>query len=104
MELSQAIVDEEWFVKDFEVYGDKIPEQKLPESQSEIEVIISEIITPYRFYMQLIQRQHSLASIFNDMQKLYGINDRKLNIPSDYVIVNQICAAIFPADQVISTP
>ena len=104
MEMSQEIVDEEWFVKDFEVYGDKIPEQKLPESQSEIEVIISEIITPYRFYMQLKQRQHSLAIVFNDMQKLYGRNDGKLNIPSEYVVVNQICAAIFPADQVISTP
>ena len=104
MALSQANVGEDWFVKEFEVHGDHIPEQKLPEVQEVMEVMISEIITPYKFYIQLKQRQHSLASVFDDMQNFYGNGDKKLIIPSEYIIQNQICAAIFPADQVISVP
>ena len=100
MKLSQGVVDEEWFVKDFEVHGDHIPEQKLLEVQGVMEVMISEIITPYRFYMQIKQRQHSLASVFGDMQNFYGRGNEKLIIPPDYIMLNQICAAIFPADQV----
>ena len=33
------------------------------------------------------------------MQRFYG-NAEKLRIPEEYIILNQICAAIFPDDQV----
>ena len=90
---------EDSFLQDYETLGDYIPSQPIEDSQSEIEVMISDIVTPYRFYVQLKKQQIYLANVFESMQRFYG-NAEKQRIPEEYIILNQICAAIFPDDQV----
>ena len=91
--------------EEFEVFGDYIPTQKPNSDQTNMRVLISETITPYRFYMQLGQYQKKLAKLFDDMQSFYG-KDKKvspksnLRIPREYILLNQLCAAIYPEDQV----
>ena len=62
--------------EEFEVFGDYIPTQKPNSDQTNMRVLISETITPYRFYMQLGQYQNKLATLFDNMQSFYG-NDKK---------------------------
>ena len=90
---------EDSFLEDYEVLGDYIPSQPIEDSEQEIEIMISDIVTPYRFYVQLKKQQIHLANLFESMQRFYD-NSEKLRIPDEYIILNQICAAIFPDDQV----
>ena len=91
--------DREQFLQDYELLGDYVPVQRVEEYENEIEVMISDVVTPYRFYVQLKRRQADLAYIFESMQNFYTkIANPK--IPDEYIILNQICAAIFPDDQV----
>ena len=90
---------EDSFLRNYEVLGDYIPVQQVEENDHEIEVMISDIVTPYRFYIQLKKRQADLACIFDSMQKFYNKMEN-LKIPDEYIVLNQICAAIFPDDQV----
>ena len=91
--------------EEFEVFGDYIPTQKPNSDQTNMRVFISETITPYRFYMQLGQCQKKLAILFDNMQSFYGNNMKvspkpNLRIPREYILLNQLCAAIYPEDQV----
>ena len=90
---------EDSFLEDYEVSGDYVPSQPIEDSEQEIEIMISDIVTPYRFYVQLKKQQIHLANLFESMQRFYD-NSEKLRIPDEYIILNQICAAIFPDDQV----
>ena len=92
-------IDRERFLQDYELLGDYVPVQRVEEYENEMEVMISDVVTPYRFYFQLKRRQADLANIFDSMQHFYTrIANPK--IPDEYIILNQICAAIFPDDQV----
>ena len=42
---------EDVYLRDYEILGDYIPVQKVEESAHEIEVMISDIVTPYRFHV-----------------------------------------------------
>ena len=102
----EEIVDHESFIKDYEIYGDYIPVQKPVDVQGDMEVLISEIKTPFRFYMQLKKCQPKLAKVFDSMQRFYGRAneiEERLKIPPEYIIHNQICAAVFPDDQVFNS-
>ena len=92
-------IDRERFLQDYELLGDYVPVQRVEEYENEIEVMISDVVTPYRFYVQLKWRQADLANIFESMQKFYTKNASS-KIPDEYIMLNQICAAIFPDDQV----
>ena len=91
--------DRERFLEDYELLGDYVPVQRIEEYENEIEVMISDVVTPYRFYIQLKRRQADLAYIFDSMQNFYS-KTANPKIPDEYIILNQICAAIFPDDQV----
>ena len=90
---------EDVYLRDYEILGDYIAVQKVEETAHEIEVMISDIVTPYRFYVQLKKKQADLAAVFTVMQRFYS-NTANHKIPEEYIILNQICAAKFPDDQV----
>ena len=92
-------INRERFLQDYELLGDYVPVQRVEEYENEMEVMISDVVTPYRFYVQLKRRQADLANIFESMQHFYT-NNTNPKIPDEYIMLNQICAAIFPDDQV----
>ena len=107
MGLKEEIEEAELFHKDYEVLGDYIPIQKPMNVDGDMEVFVTEIRTPYKFWLQLKRRQHELCDVFDKMQLFYGKHNGKteeqLRFPIEYIILNQICAAIFPDDQVFSS-
>ena len=103
MGVKQEIDEAESFLRDYEVLGDYIPTQKLLDVEGDMEVLVTEIRTPYKFWLQLKKRQIYLCDMFERMQHFYGkgeTNDEQHRIPPEYIMLNQICAAIYQEDQV----
>ena len=89
------------FLKDFEVLGDAIPIQNpLVEEEEEMEVYVTNIKSPYKFWIQLKSQQVQMSKLFDSMQALYIKNEMKLQLPREYRLHNIACAAKYKQDQV----
>ena len=108
MATTEDVDPAESFLNDYEILGDYIPLQKHLDLESDMEVFVTEIRTPYKFWLQLKVRSTDRSKLFDDMQAFYGMQNRgavnyplQLSIPPQYIMRNQICAAIYKEDQVL---
>ena len=63
-------------------------------------IIISNVINPTNFQIQLVDNGRALDSLMDELEKLYyGIGASHYNMPPEYIQHDRLCAAVFDGDK-----